>query len=81
MESGAILLYLAEKTQQFIPADFCERNKTLQWLFWQVGGVGPMFGQFGHFFRFAKDLDYALERYCNESKRLLQVLETQLAKT
>jgi len=81
MESGAILIYLAEKSGKFLPSDPALRCVTLQWLFFQVGGIGPMFGQFGHFFRYAKDkcLDpYPLERYSNEAKRLLAVLEHQL---
>lgn len=82
MESGAILLYLAEKTDQFIPSDPMEKNECLQWLFFQVGGIGPMFGQFGHFYRFAKDTckdPYPTERYKNETRRLLAVLEERLA--
>ncbi len=81
MESGAILLYLAEKTGQFLPRGTAQRSQVLQWLFLQVGGVGPMFGQFGHFYVFAKDerdMSYALERYTAETKRLLGVLENQL---
>lgn len=81
MESGAILLYLAEKSGKFLPADPRLRSETLQWLFFQVGGVGPMFGQFGHFFKYAKpgfDHRYSLERYTNEAKRVLGVLEKRL---
>ena len=81
MESGAILLYLAEKTGKFIPQDPIKRMECLQWLFWQMGGLGPMFGQFGHFTVYAdkeRDLSYGQERYTKEAKRLLQVLETQL---
>ncbi len=84
MESGAILLYLAEKTGQFLPKAIGSRSRVLQWLFFQVGGVGPMFGQFGHFTVYAKDkgdLSYPIERYTNEVKRLLKVLDNQLAKT
>lgn len=82
MESGAILLYLAEKTGKFLPQDPVERCRTLQWLFFQMAGVGPMFGQFGHFYKYAgaekcKD-PYPLERYSNESRRLLGVLEARL---
>ncbi|MGI9461639.1 MAG: glutathione S-transferase N-terminal domain-containing protein [Alphaproteobacteria bacterium] len=81
MESGAILLYLAEKTGQFLSKDPVKRCKTLQWLFWQMGGVGPMFGQFGHFTVYApKKIPYAIERYTKETKRLLTVLEKQLEK-
>jgi GST-like protein len=81
MESGAILVYLAEKAGRLLPADPARRYKCLQWLFFQHGGVGPMFGQFGHFFKYARDKcdhPYPLERYTNEAKRLLGVLEVQL---
>jgi len=81
MESGAILVYLAEKAGRLLPADPARRYQCLQWLFFQHGGVGPMFGQFGHFFKYAKDKcdhPYPLERYTNEAKRLLGVLEVQL---
>ncbi len=84
MESGAILLYLAEKTKQFISSDPAQRSKELQWLFWQVGGLGPMFGQFGHFTVYADkkhDLSYGESRYETETKRLLKVLDTQLSKS
>ena len=79
-ETGAILIYLAEKYGQFLPSDPAGRFQTLQWVFWQVGGVGPMFGQAGHFLRFApEDVPYAKERYLSETKRLLGVLNTQLS--
>ena len=81
MESGAILLHLAEKTNKFLPTDPGSRSKVLQWLFFQVGGVGPMFGQFGHFFRYAGekcDHPYPTERYTTEAKRLLGVMDKQL---
>lgn len=81
-ESGAILIYLAEKSGKFLPADPRLKSEVLQWLFFQVGGVGPMFGQFGHFFKYAKDKcdhPYPLERYTNESKRILGVLNNHLA--
>ena len=81
MESGAILIYLAEKTGKLIPKDAAKRFQCLQWLFFQVGHIGPMFGQFGHFFKYAKDKcdhPYPVERYTNEAKRLLGVLEAQL---
>lgn len=80
-ESGAILVYLAQKSKKFLPADPRLHSETLQWLFFQVGGIGPMFGQFGHFFKYAVDKcnhPYPLERYTTESKRLLSVLETHL---
>ena len=80
-ESGAILIYLAEKTGRFLPADPAARYETIQWLMFQMGGVGPMFGQFGHFFKFAADKitdTYPTERYLNESKRLLGVLDQRL---
>lgn len=80
-ESGAILHYLAEKTGQFLSPDPRVRWETIQWLFFQMAGVGPMFGQFGHFFKFAVDKcdhPYPVERYTTEAKRLLKVLETRL---
>jgi GSH-dependent disulfide-bond oxidoreductase len=80
-ESGAILVYLAEKTQRFMPTDAAGRYHTLQWLMFQMGGVGPMFGQVGFFHRFAgKDFEdkRPLERYVAETKRLLGVLNQQL---
>ncbi len=81
-ESGAILIYLAEKTGQFLPQDPAARYETLQWLMWQMGGVGPMFGQLGFFHKFAgKDYEdkRPRERYVAESRRLLGVLEQRLA--
>jgi len=81
-ESGAILLYLADKTGRFIPADPNARYETIQWLMWQVGGVGPMFGQVGFFNRFG-GRDYEdkrpRDRYAAESARLLAVLDRRLA--
>jgi GST-like protein len=80
-ESGAILLYLADKTGQLIPADPARRWETIQWVFFQMGAIGPMFGQVGYFNRFAgKAIEdkRPLERYVAESKRLLGVLETRL---
>ena len=80
-ESGAILLYLAEKTGRFIPADAPGRYATIQWLMFQMGGVGPMFGQLGFFHKFAgKDYEdkRPRDRYVGESKRLLAVLDKQL---
>ncbi|WP_419909826.1 glutathione S-transferase N-terminal domain-containing protein [Hoeflea sp.] len=81
-ESGAILLYLAEKTGKLIPADPAGRLECIQWLFFQMAGVGPMFGQLGHFYKFAADKisdPYPTERYLNETKRLLGVLDGRLA--
>ncbi|MBP1147087.1 GST-like protein [Pseudomonas sp. PvP027] len=79
-ESGAILLYLAEKTGQFIPQDLRGRQEVSQWLFWQMGGLGPMAGQNHHFNRFAKEkIPYAIERYVNETARLYGVLDKRLA--
>ena len=79
-ESGAILLYLAENTGRFIPTDPRQRAEVLQWLFWQVGGIGPMFGQNLHFGQYAPEkIPYAIDRYVNETSRLLRVLDTQLA--
>ncbi len=82
MESGAILIYLAEKAGRLIPSDPARRYQCLQWLFFQVGHIGPMFGQFGHFFKYAKDKckdPYPVERYTAETKRLLAVLDRQLS--
>ncbi len=81
MESGAILIYLAEKSGQFLPRATAARMQTLQWLMWQMGGCGPMFGQFGHFNVYApkeRDLSYGQERYQKETQRLLAVLDRQL---
>jgi len=80
-ESGAILLYLAEKSGQFLPQDAAGRYETLQWLMFQMGGIGPMFGQLGFFHKFAgKDYEdkRPLGRYVAESKRLLGVLDQRL---
>jgi GST-like protein len=79
-ESGAILLYLAEKIGRFIPQDPRGRNDVLQWLFWQMGGLGPMTGQYGHFTVYAPErIAYAIERYTKEAERLLGVLDHRLA--
>ena len=79
-ESGAILLYLAEKTGKFLAKDLRGRAETLQWLFWQMGGLGPMAGQNGHFNIYAPEkIPYAMERYTNETNRLYGVMNKQLA--
>ncbi|WP_413456764.1 glutathione S-transferase N-terminal domain-containing protein [Herbaspirillum huttiense] len=83
-ESGAILLYLAEKTGQFLPADPAARYQVIQWVMFQMGGVGPMFGQLGFFHRFAgKEYEdkRPRDRYVNESKRLLGVMDKRLAQS
>ena len=78
-ESGAILLYLADKTGRFIPGDLRGRTTTLEWLFWQMAGLGPMTGQYGHFHVYAPEsIDYAKTRYASEVKRLLGVLDGRL---
>ena len=79
-ESGAILLYLADKTGRFIPQDLRGRNECLQWLFWQMGGLGPMAGQNHHFVQYAPvQLPYAMERYVKETSRLYGVLNKHLS--
>ena len=79
-ESGAILLYLAEKTGRFLSADPRVRIDTLQWLFWQMGGLGPMAGQNHHFTQYAPEVvPYAIERYVKETARLYAVLDRHLA--
>lgn len=79
-ESGAILVYLAEKTGMLMPTDAKGRSRVLQWLMFQMGGVGPMMGQANVFFRYMPDkIEVAIQRYQNESRRLLTVLDTQLA--
>jgi len=80
-ESGAILIYLAEKTGKLMPTDPRARIECIQWLMFQMGGVGPMFGQLGHFYKFAADKitdTYPTDRYLNETKRLLNVLDQRL---
>jgi len=78
-ESGAILLYLAEKTNQFLPIEPRARADVMQWLFWQVGGFGPMLGQAHHFRAYAPEpVDYAIDRYTNEARRLYNVLDLRL---
>ena len=79
-ESGAILLYLADKTGTFIPQDERGRAEVLQWLFWQMGGLGPMAGQNHHFKTYAQEkIPYAIDRYVNETNRLYGVLNKRLA--
>ena len=79
-ESGAILLYLADKLKRFIPSDIRSRNECLQWLFWQMGGLGPMAGQNHHFVQYAPEkLPYAIERYVKETSRLYGVLNKHLS--
>ena len=79
-ESGAMLLYLADKAGRFIPNDVRGRAEVLQWLFWQVGGLGPMAGQNGHFTVYAPEkVPYAIERYVKETNRLYGVLDRRLA--
>ncbi len=79
-ESGAILLYLAEKTGQFLPKDMAKKYEVLQWLMFQLTNIGPMFGQFTHFKLFApKDNSYSMARYQTEVKRLYEVMEKRLA--
>jgi GSH-dependent disulfide-bond oxidoreductase len=78
-ESGAILLYLAEKTGQLLPKDLRGRKTALEWLFWQVGGLGPMAGQNHHFSKYAPEkIPYAIDRYVKETNRLYGVLDRRL---
>jgi GST-like protein len=79
-ESGAILIYLAEKTGRFLPTDVRGRVETLQWLMWQMGGLGPMLGQAHHFRNYAPEkIPYGIDRYTNEANRLYGVLDRRLA--
>lgn len=81
-ESGAILIYLAEKTGLFMPTDAHGRSQVLQWLMWQMGGLGPMAGQNGHFLLYAPEkIPYAIDRYGKEVNRLYGVLDNQLKRT
>jgi GST-like protein len=81
-ESGAILVHLAEKTGKLLPSKDPGRAKVLEWLFWQMANVGPMFGQAGHFNNAAPEkIPYAIERYVGESARLIKLLDNQLAQT
>ena len=78
-ESGAILIYLAEKTGKFLPAEVRARHDTLQWLMFQMGNVGPMFGQAHHFRNYAAEkMEYSIERYTNESGRLYRIMNKHL---
>ena len=79
-ESGAILLYLADKTGRFLSSELRTHTETLEWLMWQMAGLGPMTGQYGHFHVYApEDIAYAKQRYANEANRLLGVLDKRLA--
>ena len=81
IESGAILMYLAAKTGRLLPQDVRGKYEALQWLMWQMGGVGPMFGQAHHFLRFAPEkIPYAMQRYKNETARLYDVLDARLGR-
>lgn len=79
IESGAILIYLAEKTGELLSNDPRQRIETIEWLMFQMSGVGPMLGQLHHFLHFAAEkIPYAVERYCNEAKRLYRVMDNRL---
>jgi GSH-dependent disulfide-bond oxidoreductase len=81
-ESGAILVHLAEKTGNFLPAKGPARDQVLSWLFWQMANIGPMIGQLGHFSQAAPEkIPYAIDRYANECARLIKVLDDQLGRT
>ncbi|CAD6544878.1 Disulfide-bond oxidoreductase YfcG [Paraburkholderia hiiakae] len=80
-ESGAILIYLADKTGKLLPPSGVERHETIQWLMFQMGGIGPMFGQTHHFRRYAPQETYGLQRYTTETHRLYKVLDGRLAKS
>jgi GSH-dependent disulfide-bond oxidoreductase len=77
-ESGAILMYLAEKTGKFLPQEPAKRYEVIQWLMFQMGGVGPMFGQANYFYRLEEKVPFAVERYYKEAIRLYKVLEQTL---
>ncbi len=79
-ESGAILMYLAEKTGKFLPQEPVERYEVIQWLMFQMGGVGPMFGQANYFYRLEEKVPFAIERYYKEAIRLYKVLEQTLGR-
>jgi GST-like protein len=78
-ESGAILMYLADKTGKFLPQEMAKRYEVIQWLMFQMGGVGPMFGQANYFYRLEEKVPFAIERYYKEAIRLYKVLEQTLA--
>jgi len=79
-ESGAILVYLAEKTGKFLPRDPRGRREVMQWLFWQMGGLGPMAGQNHHFVQYAPErIPYAMDRYVRETSRLYKVMDNRLS--
>jgi len=81
-ETGAILIYLADKTGRFLPKELRPRSVVLQWLMWQMGGLGPMLGQHGHLALYAPEkIPYAIQRYRDEAARLYHVLDAQLGKT
>ncbi|MDA9443680.1 glutathione S-transferase [Bradyrhizobium sp. CCBAU 51745] len=81
-ETGAIMIYLAEKTGRFLPVDVRGRTRVLQWLMWQMAGLGPMLGQHGHFRLYAPEkIPYAIDRYQREATRLYGVLDAQLGRT
>ena len=81
-ETGAMLVYLAEKTGQLLPSDWRGRHTVLPWLMWQMGGLGPMLGQHGHFLLYASEkIPYAIDRYQRETRRLYGVLNTKLGQT
>jgi len=81
-ETGAMLVYLAEKTGRLLPTDFRGRHAVLPWLMWQMGGLGPMLGQHGHFKLYATEqIPYAIDRYARETRRLYGVLDGQLGRT
>ncbi len=80
-ESGAILMYLAEKSGKLWPSDMAKRYEVIQWLMFQMGGVGPMFGQANYFYRLEEKVPYAIERFYKEAVRLYKVLDKQLAQS
>src|SRR6202040_4221639 len=81
-ETGAILIYLADKAGRFLPTEMRARSQVIQWVMWQMSGLGPMLGQHGHFVLYAPEkIPYAIERYRDEAARLYRVLDTQLGKS